>query len=88
MIIEPVLYNCIKLKGTNSTKLSPSWEAASCVATEELPNILWNLKFHYHVHKNPQPVPVLSQFNPVYTTSSYRSKIPLNTILLLTCRSS
>jgi hypothetical protein len=27
----------------NSMELSPSWEVASCVATKELPSILWNL---------------------------------------------
>jgi hypothetical protein len=26
-------------------KLIPSWEAASCATTQELPNILWNPKF-------------------------------------------
>jgi hypothetical protein len=63
---------------------SPSWEAASCAAIQELPNILWNMKVHYHVYKSPQLVPIPSQINRVHTTPSYlRSLSILSTHLHL-----
>jgi hypothetical protein len=59
-------------------KPSPSWEAAICVSTQELPSNLWNSKVHYRVHNSPPMIPILSQIETVHTTASYLSKIHFN----------
>jgi hypothetical protein len=47
-------------------ELSPSWEANSFSATQEIPRILLNMKVYYRVQKSPSPLPILSQTDPVY----------------------
>jgi hypothetical protein len=61
-------------------ELSPSWEAANCAATQELPSILWNPKVYYRVNKSIQLDPILSQINPIRTIPSYLSKIHFNIV--------
>ena len=66
----------------------PSWEADRFSADQGIPRILWNPKVHYHLYKFPSPVPVLSQIDPVHTSTSHFLKIHLNIILPSTTGSS
>jgi hypothetical protein len=75
-------------KFCNSMELSPTWEAANSVATQELPIILRNPKVQHSVHKSPALVPIPSQINPVHTTPFYLLKIHFIIILPPTSRSS
>ena len=52
-------------------KQSPSWEANRFSASQEIPNILWNAKVHYRIHKSRRHVPTLSQLDPVHTSTSH-----------------
>jgi hypothetical protein len=51
---------------TYSMEQSPSWEAKTSWATQEIPRILWNPKVHHSNHNSPPPVPILSQIDSVY----------------------
>jgi len=59
---------------------SRSWEANQFEVSQEIPHILPNLKVHYHIHKYPPPVPIVSQLDSVHTPTSQFLKIHLDII--------
>jgi hypothetical protein len=57
---------------------SPSSEANSHSASQEIPRLLWNLKVHYSLRNSPPFVPILSQMHAVRTFLPNFSKIIYN----------
>ena len=60
---------------------SPSGEAKWFAASQEIPLILWKPNVHYRIHKCPQPIPTLSQIDPVHAPKSHFLNIHINIIL-------
>ena len=60
---------------------TPTREDNRFSASQEIPRILWNAKVHYQIHKCPPPVPILSQLDPVHTTTSHFLKIHVSIML-------
>jgi hypothetical protein len=50
---------------------------------KKFPNIIWDYKVRYCVHKNPPLIHILSHISPVHTTSFHLSIIYFNIIQLL-----
>jgi hypothetical protein len=64
-----------KLSYTYFMEQSPSWEAHRLLASQEIPRLLRNPKVHYRLHKCPPTFPILSQLDPVQTTTTHFLKI-------------
>ena len=56
----------------------PSWEASSSSAIGEIPRVVWYRRVYYHVYKNQQLVPILSQVSPVSARPSYLFRTHFN----------
>jgi len=60
---------------------SPSWEANSHSASQEISYLLRNPKLHYGVHKSPPLDAILTQMHPFHTFPPYIHQIHSNIIL-------
>ena len=67
--VNSIIVQTAKL--TISMEQNFSWEANEFSASEEIPHFLWNPEVHYHIHKCPPPVPVLSHISPVHNSPSH-----------------
>ena len=72
---------------TYSMVQSPSWEANSFAASQEIPRISRNPKVHYRTQKRPPPVSIPGQPNPVHIPTSHLLEIHPNIIHSSTPRS-
>jgi len=63
---------------TYSMVQNPSWEANWFAASQESPHSLQSPKVHYRTNKQPPPVPILGQPNPVRIPTPHLQEIRPN----------
>jgi hypothetical protein len=69
---------------TNSMDKRHFWDADSQPAGQEIPRLLWNPKFYYHVYNSPLLESTLSMMNSVHNLSHVFLRSILNIILTST----
>jgi hypothetical protein len=67
IVLMEIIPLCRDSMLTYSMEQSHSWKANRFSASLQIPRILQNPKVHYRFHKCPRFVPILGQFDPVYT---------------------
>jgi hypothetical protein len=73
---------------TNSKEQSPSSDANTPLDSQEIPHVLCSPNVHYHIHKCPPSVPILSHSIPVYSTPPRFLKFHFHIIIQSKPRSS
>jgi len=68
---------CVKITQNKMSYLHWAESFLRKSASQAIPPILWNMKFHNWVYKSTPMVPILSQVNPVYNFPPYFFKITL-----------
>jgi hypothetical protein len=59
----------------NSTEHNPYREANSRSSAQDIPNLLWNWKFHYHVQNRSPLDPVLCYLNLLHFFKTHFSTL-------------
>ena len=63
------VHNELKVHFHGAESFLRSWDLIRFSATQEIPHLLCNPKFHFRIHNSPPSIPILSQINPVHAST-------------------